>query len=537
MNQDIQSSHYRGDRKPKAKRSILGRKTNQPSLMQGAIRIEPTPTRAIKKEFPFRRTAIIAAFFIFSALIATISNGNTGDLDNNSAGNLLNKAVINNGSVADPDFYFIDSNQFVPGSLRLQTAAYSRPAEEPDISLPKPLDNPSLATPASEDIKAVTPLKQIDKPVTVAPKFLTSEISVKSGDTLSELLVDNGVEASELYRFLSNEHVRKHLTTLRINQKLSFRRHTDGNFASLSVRLGQERKLLVSRGTDGFAGSVIELPLRREVQAASANIDSSLFLAGQSAGLSQKTIMNLVDIFQWDVDFGLDIRKGDTFKVIYEKLYRDGEYLGEGDILAAEFVNTGRTIRAIRYTDFNGRTSYYTPEGRSMRKAFLRNPVDVVRITSHFNPNRKHPVLHTIRAHKGTDYGAPIGTPIRSSGDGKVIYAGVKGGYGNTVVIKHGDKYTTLYAHMSKFAKAMKSGKRVKQGQIIGYVGKSGRVTGAHLHYEFRINGVHKNPLKVKLPGARPLPDKFKADFSRKSRDLLVALDKLDTQKVALNAK
>jgi len=243
--------------------------------------------------------------------------------------------------------------------------------------------------------------------------------------------------------------------------------------------------------------------------------------------------MNLVDIYQWDIDFSSDIRKGDTFKVIYEKLYRNNEAIGDGDILAVEFVNSGKTIKAIRSTDPSGRTSYYTPKGRSMRKAFLRNPIDIVRITSHFDPKRKHPVLHTLRAHKGTDYGAPIGTPIRSSGDGKVIFAGKKGAYGNTIILKHGEKYTTLYAHMSKFAKEMKPGKRVHQGQIIGYVGKTGRVTGAHLHYEFRIHGHHKNPQKVKLPGAKPLAKKYRNDFKQKSKSYIAMLEGTQVNPVA----
>jgi murein DD-endopeptidase MepM/ murein hydrolase activator NlpD len=320
---------------------------------------------------------------------------------------------------------------------------------------------------------------------------------------------------------------------LRVNQSLTFRHSDAGEFKSLIIRLNPEKKLQISKGQTGFSGSIIELPLKREIHTAAVTVESSLFLAGQSAGLSQKTIMNLVDIFQWDVDFGLDVREGDSFKVVYEKLYRDGEYLGEGHILAAEFNNNNRSIQTVRYTDLKGRTAYYTPQGRSMRKAFLRNPVDVVRITSRFNPNRKHPVLHTIRAHKGTDYGAPIGTPIRSTGDGKIIFAGTKGGYGTTVILKHGDKYTTLYAHMSKLAKKTRSGKRVQQGQVIGYVGKTGRVTGAHLHYEFRINGIHKNSLKIKLPGARPLDRQYRADFQSKSRDLLVSLNNLTPTSVA----
>ncbi|MCB1756000.1 MAG: peptidoglycan DD-metalloendopeptidase family protein [Gammaproteobacteria bacterium] len=505
--------------------------------MQGAIRIRPKPDRSRKTVYPLRRTAMIAAFFVFSALIATVSNGNVDDESNPNHLSMLGGAKTDHNSSADPDFYFIDSNQFVPGSARLKMAAYM--PEENDQTIIAPGESaqmiPEQSAPAS--LTTEVPTQDIESEAQAEPEFYEQTVKVKNGDTLSEILVDNGVDTAELHTLLSNSYIKEHLSTLRINQQLNFRRYPDGRFASLSLRLGQEKKLVISRGDEGFAGSIIEMPLTRVPQSASTEIESSLFLAGQSAGLSQKTIMNLVDIFQWDVDFGLDIRKGDKFKVIYEKLYRDGEYLGEGDILAAEFQNAGRSIRAIRYTDFSGRTSYYTPEGRSMRKAFLRNPVDVVRITSHFNPNRRHPVLHTIRAHKGTDYGAPIGTPIRSSGDGKIIFAGNKGGYGKTIVIKHGDKYSTLYAHMSKFAKSSKTGKRVQQGQIIGYVGRSGRVTGPHLHYEFLVNGVHKNPLKVKFPDSQPLPDKYKADFLNQSRELLATLDGMAPTSVAMDAR
>ncbi|MDO6462259.1 peptidoglycan DD-metalloendopeptidase family protein [Granulosicoccaceae sp. 1_MG-2023] len=482
---------------------------------------------------------MVAAFFVFSALIATVSNGNAdGKADEGATGtNLLQNALTERSSLSDPDFYFIDSNQFVPGSGHMQMAAISGDIRDPNI-IPSPS---SADKPLTEGLKGAAPLdvkppfSQGDQTAAkpAAPEFTDETVTVKSGDTLSHILLRNGVDESELFSLTNNKTIKDYFLNLRVGQKLYFRRAADGSFASISRRLGLDRKVVVSRGDDGFVGSEIEMPVTRKLRTAAATIESSLFLAGQGVNLSQKTIMNLVDIFQWDVDFSQDVRKGDSFKVIYEELYRDGEALGAGDIVAAEFTNSGRTIRALRYTDFNGRTSYYTPEGRAMRKAFLRNPVDVVRITSHFNPNRKHPVLHTIRAHKGTDYGAPIGTPIRSSGDGKIIFAGVKGGYGNTIVIKHGEKYTTLYAHMNKFAKGMRSGKRVTQGQIIGYVGKTGRVTGPHLHYEFRINGVHKNPLKVKLPGAKPLAEEYKADFLNKARPYLATLSNLNPTTVA----
>ncbi len=225
------------------------------------------------------------------------------------------------------------------------------------------------------------------------------------------------------------------------------------------------------------------------------------------------------------MDFALDIRKGDSFSVVYEEEYLDGNKYQDGNILAARFTNQGRTFTALRYTDSKGNTGYFTPEGRSMRKAFLRTPVEFARISSHFNLKRRHPVLHRIRAHKGTDYAAPRGTPIRSAGDGKIIHAGRKGGYGNVVIIKHGNRYTTLYAHMKGFSRGIKRGRYVKQGQTIGYVGSSGLATGPHLHYEFRVNGAPKDPVRVKLPQAEPIKRSERARFEEFAKTLMAQLE------------
>jgi murein DD-endopeptidase MepM/ murein hydrolase activator NlpD len=249
-------------------------------------------------------------------------------------------------------------------------------------------------------------------------------------------------------------------------------------------------------------------------------ISNSLFLDGQRAGLSQKKLMELTNIFGWDIDFALDIRVQDQFALIYEEKYLDDQFIGEGHILTAQFTNRGQVFNAIRHSDGN----YYSPKGYSMRKAFLRSPVDFFRISSKYNPNRKHPVLKTIRPHRGVDYAAATGTPIKASGDGKVIWRGTKGGYGRTIILQHAGIYTTLYAHMSKYNSKVKKGSRVKQGQIIGYIGSSGLVTGPHLHYEFRANGVHKNPLKVKFPNVKPLNKKQMKEFKPMANAILAQL-------------
>jgi len=266
-------------------------------------------------------------------------------------------------------------------------------------------------------------------------------------------------------------------------------------------------------------------PKPRQVEV-EGQITSSLFASAAKAGVSDATIMNLADIFAWDIDFMLDIREGDEFRIVIEELWRDGKRVAEGDILAAEFVNQGQVYRGIRYRGVDGQANYYSPEGRSLRKAFLRAPLEFSRISSNFNPNRRHPILNTLRAHQGVDYAAPNGTPVKSAGDGKIIFRGVKGGYGNTIIVQHGGNITTLYGHLSRFNKQFQNGTRVRQGQVIAYVGQSGLATGPHLHYEYRKNGVHLNPRTVKLPNADPLSPSQKAEFLRTAAPLIAQLDR-----------
>ncbi len=273
----------------------------------------------------------------------------------------------------------------------------------------------------------------------------------------------------------------------------------------------------------GWETRLSQREYQKQTRFAEADITDSLFLAGAAAGISDKLTMQLANLFAWDVDFVLDIRRGDRFRIIYEELYLDGEKVGEGDILMAEFWNQDRHLTAFRYETRSGDVEYLDIKGDSMRKEFIRTPVAFSRISSRFNLSRKHPVLNRIRAHKGIDYAAPSGTPIKAAGDGKVIFAGVKGGYGNVIILKHGQIYTTLYAHMRGFARGIRVGKRVKQSQTIGYVGASGLATGPHLHYEFRINGSHRNPLTVPLPKARGINDNERSEF-------LIAANRLKAQ-------
>lgn len=218
-------------------------------------------------------------------------------------------------------------------------------------------------------------------------------------------------------------------------------------------------------------------------------ITSTLEAAGEEAGLSEDLLNQLTTIFAWDIDFATNLHRGDQFTVVYEQ-----DVLDNQQIIAAEFVTQGHTLTAVRYTDDDGNSNYYTPEGKAMRKAFLSTPVDYARISSHFDANRRHPILNRIRAHKGVDYAARTGTPVKASGDGKIAFLGRRGGYGQVIIIKHGERYETLYAHLSEFKRDLLEGDEVNQGDVIGYVGQTGLATGPHLHYEFRVDGEHTNP-------------------------------------------
>ncbi len=361
-------------------------------------------------------------------------------------------------------------------------------------------------------------------------------VTIKSGDSLSAIFDQVGLSQQELQRVLAHKEARHTLRAILPGKELSFQLEEGNRLQRLSYAIDATRTLEVRREGDDFRATTIEYPLEHRVQFASGEIKSSLFLAAQQAGLSDKTTMEMADIFGWDIDFALDIRSGDHFAVLYEELYRDGEKVRTGNILAAEFTNRGKRYVAIRYTNPEGESGYYSPDGMRMRKAFLRTPVKFTRISSRFG-KRFHPILNRMRSHKGVDYAAPTGTPIRATSDGKVIFKGRKGGYGRTVILKHGKRYSTLYAHMSRFGKGLRTGRAVKQGQIIGYVGQSGRATGPHLHYEFRINGVHRNPLTVRLPRAMPIEKKYRKEFRRIAEKMLAQMEQRKRTMVARLAR
>ena len=383
-----------------------------------------------------------------------------------------------------------------------------------------------IAVPAVETIiQLVAAVPEAQPQATLEPAAPQwKEFTVQSGDNLSVLFKRAGLNDRSIYELFSDTKDAKDLRNIRPGQKMTFLVE-DGQLQGLNYVINELNSLTFTRGEKGFTSK--EIALKPDVKYAfrQASIDSSLYMAGKRAGMPSNLTMELANVFGWDIDFALDIQKGDSFKVMYEEQFLEGKRIGTGKIMAAEFTNGGKTFKAVRYTDKDGASNYYTPDGRGMHKAFLRTPIEFARISSHFSLNRKHPVLHIIRAHKGTDYAAVRGTPIRATGNGKIAFAGRKGGYGNCIVIQHGQGIETLYGHMNAFAKGMKNGTRINQGDVIGYVGSTGLASGPHLHYEFHVNGQVRNPVTVPLPKSIGIEKTELAQFNETTRPLIAKLD------------
>lgn len=352
----------------------------------------------------------------------------------------------------------------------------------------------------------------------------STTLKVRRGDTLDQLFRRQRLSLNDLAEIMRLAPAREHLRLLKPGDEVRVM-HTNGAIQSIVRRIDLFSTLEVTRNDGAYVANVIALDYQTRSAEVTGTITSSLFEAGAEAGVSDGTILKLASVFASDIDFVLDLRDGDQFSLIYEEHWRDGVRLAEGEILAAEFVNQGTRHRAVRYMTPDGRVNYYTPEGKTLRKAFVRAPLAFSRVSSDFNPRRRHPILNTIRAHQGVDYAAPSGTPVRAPGDGKVMFRGRKGGYGNALILKHPGGITTLYGHLSGFARSAREGQRITQGQVIGYVGATGLATAPHLHYEYRINGVAMNPRTVKLPDATPLDPALRPEFQRAAAPLLSRLE------------
>ena len=356
-------------------------------------------------------------------------------------------------------------------------------------------------------------------------------VEVRPGQTLERIFRDQGLSARLLHQVVNHDSQTRGLARIRPGDIFGFEFDQAGEFLAMRADLDDESWLIVERGENGLATRVEYRDLETRVVEATGIISSSLFNAAKNAGLSDNMTMRLANIFGWDIDFALDIRSGDRFALIYEEVWRDGQFLRDGAILAARFVNQGETFEAIRFDAGNG-PDFFAPDGRPMRQAFLRAPLNFTRVTSDFNPRRFHPITRQIRPHNGIDWGAPTGTPVWAAGDGRVIRSAFNNVNGNYIFIQHGNNIVTRYLHLSR--RDVRQGDRVRQGQTIGAVGATGLATGPHLHYEFLVDGVHRNPRTVELPRAEPLPDELMDTFRRTGATLLAQLDSLQGPTVLL---
>ncbi|MEP6939390.1 MAG: M23 family metallopeptidase [Rudaea sp.] len=357
-------------------------------------------------------------------------------------------------------------------------------------------------------------------------------VKVHSGQTLGNIFHEQGLSPNDLARLLDQQENAPALCHIHPGDEFAFQRSRSGALNALRFDRDDRTRVVVSFANKSLRETHIDRAVERRTHVAHGVIESSLFGAGEEAGMSDMMVLQLAEAFGYDIDFAQDLRVGDSFTVIYDDVYREGERLRDGNIIAATFINHGKRYSAFRYTNAEGDTKFYSEDGRPLRKTFLRTPVDFTRITSGFSVARMHPILGTMRAHKGVDYAAPMGTPIRAAGDGKIAFRGWQAGYGNVVVIQHNGHNSTLYGHMSRFA-GEQVGQRIAQGATIGYVGMTGLATGPHLHYEFRIDGQHRDPLTVTMLPPEPLPGAELGRFRTETQPKLAKLKSLEATRLA----
>ena len=408
---------------------------------------------------------------------------------------------------------------------------------QPLISLSPSIEIEPLPPPVAsiEQPSEQSLIEQAQDTPTENPNIKTVDVTIEKGASLSKIFAQLSLPSSELDQIIKLNSDAKSLTRLRtgesISLELSSEQTGESQLQRLSYDLGFDRTLHVVRTEDGaFKTEVEQHPLEYRQALGQGTIHDSFYNAATDAGVSPNVVMQLADIFGWKINFLTDIKDGDRFSILYESVYKDGEQVTTGEILAASFTNDGKLYQAVRHSDSAGNTAYYTPDGKSLERGFLRYPVEFSRISSGFSHARLHPVLNVVREHKGVDFAAPAGTPIRASADGKITFQGWKGGYGKVVMLQHDGVYSTVYGHMSRFDPSLNQGMSVKQGQVIGYVGATGYATGPHLHYEFRINGQHQDPLSAKLPEAMPIAASQRARFLSESAQLMAQLARMENE-------
>jgi murein DD-endopeptidase MepM/ murein hydrolase activator NlpD len=390
------------------------------------------------------------------------------------------------------------------------------------------------------NITTATVIEEIELPTAIdAPNASTDQHfwykdHVRRDDTLNNVLSRLNIHNRDAIDFLRNDSVANVIaSTLKPGHEIEAQSDSDGNLISLEYQLETDQFITIKQSAAGYTASKIVHQLEKRPILKSAKIKSSLFGATDDANIPDYIAVQVAEMFESEIDFNTDLRKGDQFNVIYEGSYDQGELVKTGDVLAAEFVNNGKTYRAVGYRDSMNEMHYYTPEGKSLHKSFLRSPLEFTRVSSGFSSGRFHPILQRMKAHQGVDMAAPTGTRIKASGDAVVEFVGQKGGYGNVIMLKHEHGVNTVYGHLSRFADGLHRGEKVAQGDVIGFVGMTGLATGPHLHYEFLINGEHRDPMTVALPKADPIADHDKANFNVISNQLTAQLLLLGTSNIA----
>jgi len=390
-----------------------------------------------------------------------------------------------------------------------------------DLALP---DRSVTLIPALEDVGQDQAIES--DPMAAIEVETWEPVTVRSGQSLDAIFRKQGFSANTLHGIMNLNKETKRLKDIRPGDLFEFQRHEDGTLKRMRYAIDEDRYLIIDHDGQQAMASSEARDMITEITETEGTITSSLFLAGKQAGLSDGMVMKLANLFGWDIDFVLDIREGDRFFLLYEKVFRDGSFLRDGEIIGATFINQGEKFQALRY-EIDGQAQYFAPDGRNMRKAFLRAPLNFAYISSSFNPKRYHPILKRVKAHNGIDYKAPKGTPVYAAGDGKVIRSDYSKYNGHHVFIQHANSIVTKYLHFTK--RTVKKGQRVQQGKVIGYVGATGLAQAPHLHYEFLLNGVHRNPRTVALPKADPLGKTQLIDFQQKAAPVLSQLSRLES--------
>lgn len=424
------------------------------------------------------------------------------------------------------------SNNLLDGqSFDLQTGEAVTVAHQPDTDAATATASP--IPPVDNEILTTARGNQIPGESQLSPDIITQEVVIEAGDTLDRIFKRMGLSPQLLHAIIHHDDNTKTLASLKVGETLYFDLTPAAGLKTIKRTAGMDQWLIVNLDNETVSAELQPRQMTYNQVSANGIITGNLFNAGKQAGMRDNTIIALAKIFGWDIDFALDIRRGDRFSLVYEEIWRDGEYLRDGEIIAARFVNQGDTYDALRFDDGEN-VDYYSPDGRPMRKAFLRAPVDFTRISDSFNPRRLHPILKRVRPHNGIDYAAPAGTPVYAAGSGRVIRSSYTAPNGHHVFIDHANGVVTKYLHFTK--RAVSLHERVKQGDVIGYVGATGLATAPHLHYEFIVDGIHRNPRTVKLPSVEPLSSDKIEQMQHQHSKILQQIAQLDNEMAAASA-